>query len=974
MGLCKMKNRVMLLVLLSVFACKTQRDPARYVNPFIGTDFHGHTFPGAVTPFGMVQLSPDTRLTGWDGCSGYHYSDSSIYGFSHTHLSGTGASDYGDVLIMPVAAGDQFDNRAYASPFQKKNEQAQAGYYSVFLDKPKVLAELSATARVGLHRYTFPGKAPARILLDLEHRDQVLDSWIQVISPTEIHGFRRSKRWAKDQHLYFVMQFSAPFVSLSTPDPQDQGKKLIAGTKVKAVFEFAPLQQPLLIKVALSGVDPKGAKGNLDLEAPGWDFNAVRKAALRQWREELGKIEVSGGSREQLTTFYTALYHCFIHPSVWSDVDGRYRGHDNRIHQTDGYDQYTVFSLWDTFRTLHPLLNLIDTRRSRDFIRSFLAIYRDGGLLPVWELSANETFCMIGYHSVPVILDAWVKGIRDFDAELALEAMKHSAEQDHFGLSAYRRYGHIAGDKEHEGVSKTLEYAYDDWCIARFAGMLGKQADHDHYLERALYYRNLFDPHTGFMRPRINGNWKSPFDPREVDNHFTEANSWQYSFFVPHDISGLIDLFDGKEKMEKKLDELFRSESRLSGREQVDITGLIGQYAHGNEPSHHMAYLYNYLGKPWKTQQTVRRIMDTLYSAAPDGLCGNEDCGQMSAWLVMSAIGLYPVTPGLPEYAIGTPWFKKAVILLENGRSFVVNAPEMSQNKIHIHRAELNNKPYTMSYLHHDAITAGGRLDLVMSTKADPHWGTAEQDQPVSAVNSERLPPIPLIQSAGPSFTGQTEVTIEALQKGTGLFYTLDGSQPDNSSTPYLQPITLNKSTLVKAVSCSGDGRSSKVAEALFHCVPDNWTVQVQSKAHDQYSAGGPHALIDGLRGQENFRLGGWLGYQGQDFTAVVDLGESRRIQRLAAGFCQHADSWIMMPRSVDFWTSENGRDFRHAGTVRHHVSENNLSPNRVDMELKTRARARYVKVTAKAFGPLPQWHAGAGQPSYIFVDEIMID
>jgi len=969
MGLSEIKRLTLILLSISTLLGAKESNPAQFVNPFIGTNGHGHTFPGAVVPFGMVQLSPDTRLTGWDGCSGYHYSDQVIYGFSHTHLSGTGVADLCDILLMPIAREGLWLNTAYASPFQKKSEKAEPGYYTVRLDKPNVLVELTTTPRVGLHRYTFAGDSTRHLILDLEHRDPVLDSWIKVISPTEVHGYRRSSSWAKDQRLYFVMHFSEPMQKIT-----HQGPDGLSGKKVKAIFRFSPSPKPLLVKVALSAVEPSGALKNLVQELPGWDFTAVQKQARKRWNQELGKIEVSGGTPEQMTTFYSALYHCMIHPSLWSDIDGRYRAHDQTIHQADGSNIYSVFSLWDTFRTLHPLLTIIDTRRSQEFIHTFLSFYQTGGLLPVWELAGNETFCMIGYHSVPVILDAWVKGICGFDAQLALQAMKTSANRDHFGLDAYKAYGHIAGDMDHEGVSKTLEYTYDDWCIAQMAKALGKTDDYNRYIKRAQYYKNIFDHQTGFMRPRLNGGWKSPFDPSEVDFNFTEANSWQYSFFVPQDISGLITLFGGFDKMEQKLDQLFTSDKQLSGRQQSDITGLIGQYAHGNEPSHHMAYLYAFLGKPWKTQARVRQIMDSLYSPEPDGLCGNEDCGQMSAWLVMSALGFYPVTPGLPEYVIGTPWFPQAVIHLENGRTFTITAPEVSKNRFTIQNAMLNGRPHTRSVLSHQAIMAGGRLDFTMGAEPNLSWASRETDRPQSAIKTEAIVEIPAISAPSPTFSDSLIVDISTVSPRYKLFYTLDGSDPDSSSLPYRNPITLKQTTTVKALAVNSQGQQSQTVSALFHQVHSEYKIDIHSQVNHQYTAGGPEGLIDGLRGHANFRLGGWQGYQDQDFEAVIDLGKVKKIKRLAAGFLQDCGSWIMMPKAVEFWISGNGTEFTLAGKVIHNIADNEMNPVLLDIELKLAESARHIKIIARNYGPLPDWHLGAGHPAFIFIDEIIIE
>src|SRR5215216_4843108 len=665
-----MRNLILLLFLLPTPAF-AQQDLTRYVNPFVGTGGHGHTFPGAIVPYGMVQLSPDTRLTGWDGCSGYHYSDSKIYGFSHTHLSGTGISDYGDILLTP-AVGKSFGS----SHFEHRNERATPGYYSVKLDD-NILVELTATARVGMHRYTFPSTDDANVLLDLAHRDKVIDFDYRITGTNTLVGWRRSQAWAKDQIVYFALEFSQPFTEYSS----------IGTLKLSFRFDTRSGAQ-VLAKVGISSVDIDGALKNLRTEVNHWDFDKVRSDAAAAWNSELNKIQVTGGTDAQLTNFYTALYHAMTAPNLFMDVDGRYRGRDFKTHVAGDFSNYTVFSLWDTFRAAHPLYAIIDQKRTRDFIKTFLAQYEQGGRLPVWELAANETDTMIGYHAVSVIADAVAKGIDGFNLEKAFIAMKHSAEfREHRGLGAYIDQGFIATEDERESVSKVLEYAYDDWCIAQVARMLGKKEDYERYSARAQSYKNVFDRAIGFMRPRNNGGWAEPFDPREVTFAFTEANSWQYTFFAPHDISGLVALMGGREQFSRKLDQLFTVDSRTTGREQADITGLIGQYAHGNEPSHHMAYLYNYAGQPWKTQSRVRQIMDEFYKPTPDGLIGNEDCGQMSAWYVLSAAGFYPVTPGSQTYVIGSPLFPEVRFNLENGKSFVIRSINASDRNVYIQSA-----------------------------------------------------------------------------------------------------------------------------------------------------------------------------------------------------------------------------------------------------------------------------------------------
>ncbi len=660
------KTLSLLFFLFSLFCfsqeVSTTKNLIDYVNPFIGTGGHGHTYPGATMPFGMMQLSPDTRLDGWDGCSGYHYSDEYIYGFSHTHLSGTGVSDYGDVLLMPTNETN-FNNGSdgksgYRAHFTHENETASPGFYKVLLDGTNIEVELTVSKRSGIHHYTFPKNSKQIVILDLEHRDKVLSSAIDIISKTEVSGHRNSEAWAKDQRLFYNIEFSRPYKSITILDEKTEGEK------VKAAFEFdASEGNELEIKVALSAVDEAGAKKNLEAEIGDKSFQQIKNEAETVWEKQLEKIEIESQNQNGKTIFYTALYHTMLAPNLYQDVDGRYRGMDLEIHQSNDFENYTVFSLWDTYRAAHPLYTIIEKERTADFINSLLAKYDEGGILPIWPLAANYTWCMVGYHAVPVIADAYLKGIRGFDAEKALQAMKHSAMQDKFGLKSYKEFGFIPVEEESESVSKTLEYAYDDWTIAQMAKAMGKTEDYEVFSERAQNYKNVFDPETKFMRGRFRNTWFAPFDPYEVNFNYTEANSWQYSFYTPQDISGLINLMGGKAEFENQLDKLFTAKNETSGREQADITGLIGQYAHGNEPSHHMAYLYNFVNKPAKTQEKVHQIVNEMYQNAPDGISGNEDCGQMSAWYVFSAMGFYPVTPASNQYIIGTPLFEKATII-----------------------------------------------------------------------------------------------------------------------------------------------------------------------------------------------------------------------------------------------------------------------------------------------------------------------
>lgn len=973
-----------ILLLFCLTATAQDKKPADYVNPFVGTDFHGHTYPGATVPYGMVQLSPDTRLEGWDGCSGYHYSDSLIYGFSHTHLSGTGCSDYGDILVAPyVSEQAQFSNAEYSSAFLKKNETASAGYYSVLLSKHEIKAELTATKRVGLHKYTFKKNKNAWLTVDLAHRDKSTETWIKVVSNSEIHGFRRSTEWASDQHLYFVMRFSTPFATAQfysancTPnDTTDNGFRKVSGTALVAALNFPTIQKKqLLVKVALSAVSAEGALQNLDAELAGWDFDNVLQNAKGAWNTELGKIEVSSTSPDLLTNFYTALYHCMIVPNIYSDVNGQYRGMDGNIKQADGFTPYTVFSLWDTYRAWHPLMTIIDTTRVNSYINTFLSHFRYGGRLPVWELSANETDCMIGYHSVSVIADAWQKGIRGFDSQLALRAMIHSAKLNHFGLKELKRFNFIPGDMEHEAVSKTLEYAYDDWCIALMAKNLNDTENYQLFSKRAQAYKNIFDPKTHLMRPRLNGGWKSNFNPTEVDQNFTEANSWQYSFYVPHDISGLIELHGGSQNFEQKLDELFTASSQLSGRNQSDITGLIGQYAHGNEPSHHMAYLYSFVGKPWKTQERVRQILDEMYKPTPAGICGNEDCGQMSAWYVLSALGFYPVCPGSTQYTIGSPIFDVAKINLENGKVFTISSENNSVQNIYIKSISLNGKPLNRCYITHNEIVAGGALHFTMSSTADTTWDASQNEIPQTKIDAEQITVAPAFTSSARSFTSELQVEIGSIQLDAIIYHTvLDFDNP--STTPLWKQgskITLTQSAIVRIYAVRPNGITSSIIEGKFVKVQDINKIEIKSKYDNLYTGGGDLALVDGLRGALNFRLGGWQGYNNQDFEAIVDLGEVKTINQISAGFLQDTKPWIMMPQFVEFYTSTDNINFTKIGHIDSDVDDNNQQQVIKNFCANTSTKARYVKVFAKSFGKLPTWHISAGQPSWLFIDEIMV-
>ena len=718
-------------------------DLLEYVDPFIGTGFHGHTFPGPVLPYGMVQPGPDTRLNGWDACSGYHHDDSTLYGFSHTHLSGTGIGDMGDVLILPFTGEGQGKPLAV---FSKSREEAAPGYYAVSFDNFDVRAELTATTRVGFHRYRYGPAPEKRLLLDIGHILQ--RTWghhnvrneIEIIDGQHIRGMKRTSGWAFDHRVYFYAAFSSPFTVdevVTGREPAGSGPKF-TGDSLFACLSFNELEEdePLLIKVGISSVDVEGAEKNLMTELPGWDFDAVRRKAGDAWREALSKIRVCSQNEDQLTQFYTALYHTMIAPMVYQDVDGRYRGMDLQIHEAEaGTANYTVFSMWDTFRALHPLMTIIDEVRSAAWVNNLLVKYREGGFLPMWPLASNYTGTMIGYPAVALIADALTKGIPGIDPQLALEAAVRSASYEPWPpdadvypgkrslMPAYNRYvnegTYIPADEIVKSVSSGLEMAYYDWCIEQIAIRAENDSLADYFRKRSKYYRYYFDESTGFMRGRNrDGSWVTPFNPRFSSHEaspYVEGNAWQWTWFVPHDIGGLIGLFGGAEPFARKLDTLFTTSSLIEGENASgDITGLIGQYAHGNEPSHHITYLYTYAGQPWKTQDLVDSIFREFYSAHPDGIIGNEDCGQMSAWYILNAIGFYPVCPGKPVYTISRPLFDRVEIPVWAGRTFTLVTRNNSDKNRYVREVYLNGERQQDLLIHHRDIMNGSTLEIVM--------------------------------------------------------------------------------------------------------------------------------------------------------------------------------------------------------------------------------------------------------------------
>ncbi|MBO7466349.1 MAG: GH92 family glycosyl hydrolase [Bacteroidaceae bacterium] len=1003
------KTIVLLAIMLSASAvgfAKGGADLTKYVDPMIGTAFTGHTFPGATYPFGMIQLSPDNGLEGWEVCSGYHYDEPSIYGFSHTHLNGTGCADLCDILFMPVAdySAKSINGDDYRSEYSHggKDEIAKAGYYSVNLKRWGVNAELTTGRRAAMHHYVYTNKAAAdnEVIIDLTHREELIDGYLKKVDDHTISGLRRSRFWAGDQSVYFYAEFSEPFVEVTTEEARVRASRSETFSRpLKALLHFGK-KKSVYVRVGISSVSEENARLNLRSELanePGEknfkkQFSKTYAGAKAAWNQFLNKIEVKAEDRvrgtdgtvfkakEQLTSFYTALYHTAIAPCLFSDVNGEYRGMDGKVHVSKEHEQYTVFSLWDTYRALHPLFSIIEQERTKDFLYSFLCIYRECGKLPIWELHRNETNCMIGYHSISVIADAWMKGITLSDKEMEelFLAMLESTRKEEFGIDIFHKEGFVNPDKEHESVSKTLEYCYDDWCIATVADKLGYKEIAAEFYKSALYYRNIFDPSTGFMRPKVRGIWLTPFDPTEVNSHFTEANSWQYSFHVQHNIKDHIALLGGDKAYGDKLDALFSAPSETTGREQSDITGLIGQYAHGNEPSHHDAYLFDAAGRPWRTAEVVHQVTDLFYQPVPDGLCGNDDCGQMSAWYIFSTLGFYPVCPGKTSYAVGSPHFKQATIHLEDGTTTTIKSN--TRDGIYVQRLDVPGSTNALrSYINHSELLNGGVITFTLGSKPSADYGVEEDNRYITSSPSEFAAP------TSPWFTatntmikdGSAVVTVEKGQPDGLLFYRVR-SLYDNSDTipyvPYSTPISVDKRCCIDAFYYEPSGRLSFPVTTRIDRVDKNLSITLGERFHRNYTAGGSEALIDGFRGTTNWRTGGWQGYVGTDLHATVDLGFAQPLSRVGAGFLQDVGSWIWMPRDVEFLVSEDGKQFQSLGTVSHNVdpADTEIQCHDLFVTPASPVQARYLQMVVHTFGTIPEWHVGAGTPAFFFVDEML--
>ena len=951
--------------------------PSIFVNPFIGTGGHGHTFPGATAPFGMIQLSPDTRYDGWDGCSGYHYSDSIIYGFSHTHLSGTGVPDYCDLLVVPQSKKAKtipgyLSKNGYGSSFSHDSEKASPGYYEVILKDPNIKVRLSTTDRAGIHEYTFQNKKEKRfILIDLDHRDKLLDYSIKTINNTTIQGSRISEAWAVKQHFYFHLETSVPY---------KKAKLITKNGQHKLLLEFPKSMDVLKIRVGISATSCEGAKTNLTSEITSWELDEIRAKTTKKWNDELSKIKISLEDKEKAAIFYTALYHSYLAPNLFSDTYGnKYHGRDGFLHDlSKGQNQYTVFSLWDTYRGAHPLFTLTQQKRTSDFIQTFLRQYKEGKDLPVWELAANETECMIGYHSVSVIADAYLKGIRDFDTTLALEAMVATAKLDEYGKKHFAEQGFIAADQEPESVSRTLEYAYDDFCIAEMAKKMGNTAIENEFRKRSFNFLNVLDPSTKFMRAKRGAQWYSPFDPSEVNFNYTEANSWQYSMAAPHAIQELSKYLGGKDSLESWLDRLFTTSSSLSGREQADITGLIGQYAHGNEPSHHMAYLYNYTNHPYKTQFYVDRIINELYSSKPDGLSGNEDCGQMSAWYVLSSLGFYPVAPGKPYYEFGKPNFKQTEMKFENGATLFITAPNLSPENKYVQQIKLNGKPIYRSYLSHEELTYGGLLEFEMGStpkETSDNWmnGSPEAELPKNFV------PTPFLTNEERIFEDKIKVGIGYIKLNEVDEFIPLYRINEGEWLVYERPFIIDKTSTVDLKLQRRNNPREIYHSAIVQSklIKKDPTVHLNLKTNyaNQYAASGPNSLIDGIKGGNEFRTGDWQGFYGTDVQAEIIFDEPRNISQFGVSAIRDQKSWIFYPSQIDIEISNDGKTFQKLSPIQIKSADpSDKNPENMEFILDSHksTSVKSIRYSIKNPGVCPDWHLGKGNETWVFLDELI--
>jgi predicted alpha-1,2-mannosidase len=991
------------LMLMAFQACRTP-EPFDYVDPMIGTGGHGHTFPGATLPFGMVQLSPSNDFKSWDWCSGYHYSDSIIKGFAHTHVSGAGLAGLGDILLMPsfgevqIKPGTEKNpEEGYRSRFSHKTEKAFPGYYSVFLDDYKVNVELTCTERVGFHKYTFESEGTGNVIIDPTHHiiENVRETQVEFLSDTMLRGYKTSYGEAGNRTVYFVACFSKPFVSygVATNDKTEESSKKATSPNSKAYVSFHVTKgEAIRVKVALSFTSYEGAMANFEKEARNRNFESVCADAQKIWKEKLNRISLEGGSDDQKKTFYSALYHSFMSPNLISDVDGNYTVEGKKYHAN--FSQYSNFSSWDTYRALHPLLTLVEQKKTADFVNSLISRHTVSKVeLPGWELLGHDNNCMIGYGTVSVIADAALKniaGINMLDALNAAKAaanntQKHSPNYDVSGMEDYIPTGFVPAEINCS-VSKTTEYNYYDWCIGLMAQRLNNSADAAYYFNRSLGYRNLFNAENNYLYPRLSsGDWRKMdlTGWNDLLGSYISGNIWGYTTYVPHDVDGLINLIGGKDKFNTWLDKIFADTTTLKGQAHVDISGFIGKYGHGDEPSHHLPYLYAYSGQPWKTQKLVKQVLTDFYHPLPDGLINNEDLGQMSAWYIFSSLGFYPVCPGDLKYIIGSPLFSAATLNLENGKSFSVKANGVSARNIYIQSAKLNGKPYDKAFITHDEIMAGGELMLEMGDTPNTSWGTQPANLPVSktsvsALAQETLVLMPFEDKNTVVFDGQRQIDLKCNTQNALIRYTLDGREPDEKSTLFTKTISISKTTLLKARAFAGS-KASKLFVRQYYKGTDRkvspFTFALSSKV-DQFGKQNGEMLFDGLTGTSFFNDGKYTGVRGNNLELIIDLGTKKQISEVSLGYLISSHNWIFPPKYITVLGSDDNQNFKLLGQF---VPAEMTAPEafayveRSVIKLSS-ANCRYLKLVAETLPTIPTWHRGTGNLPFMLFDEIIFN
>ncbi|NOT36659.1 MAG: glycoside hydrolase family 92 protein [Saprospiraceae bacterium] len=956
-----MKVRIIALIIFCTKFLSAQF--ADYVNPFIGTDGHGHTFPGPCYPFGMVQLSPDTRLEGWDGCSGYHYSDSLIYGFSHTHLSGTGVGDYCDILIMPGSkklTKLDLESSYFPSRFQKRNESASPGLYQVFLDDPKIKVKLTTTLRTGLHEYSFNDSTFSWVVIDLKHRDKILHAGFDEKNRIQISGHRTSSSWAKEQNVFFSLKFS-----------QNVSQYIYSNDSLRlfCIFKNLPSNK-LSIQCAISSVDIQGAKNNLNAEWMNFRFESTYKNCLYQWNKMLSRIQIKDTNtylKKLKTIFYTSLYHTLIHPSLYQDADQRYRGMDYKIHLgSKKTPRYTVFSLWDTYRAAHPLYQLIYPEFNYCFAKTFLEQYKECGRLPVWELSNYETYCMIGNHSIPVLANVFLSQTKKFylDASEVISAMEGTFEKNYSNIKEFKQ-GYIAMENGAESVSKTIENALDYYAY----NLIKKSKNQEH-----KYYQNLYNPETGFFQPKQNCSFTKIFDPYEVNFNYTEANAWQYLFGAHHDINGMIDCFHrdkvhdktkvkniAPHPLERKLDSLFRTSSRMTGREQADITGLLGQYAHGNEPSHHDAYLYNYCNRNDKTQMYVTRIMNNFYTDKADGLCGNEDCGQMSAWYVFSAMGFYPVNPVTSKFQSGFPLFNTVEIRIPGQKKIKIERNNYKR-KFFVSRLSINDDDIHSEF----SIHSGDQIKFYYDSK-----NYLQLDPPV-ATTTDKYIPVPYKLGGDEVFDDSTFLELKGFSP-SGIEYSIDSAFKTKYN--YKIPIAIKNegSYYFRYKQNQEENNLNQMQKVVFTKKPVGFFHHTETAYDPQYAAGGGNALFDGLKGSMDFRDGRWQGFRGKDVIVQIKITNPEKINGIKVRCLQDQNSWIILPELIKVFVSNDGYNYSREDLITHNIPKNtNESVDHVFTTEKVKG-SKFIELKILNSGTLPDWHISSGKNSWIFIDEIII-